>query len=505
MLNDDEDWTQDVPPYGDDYAPDAGPVAGAGEALPEPLPARPPLLRHVRELLANPPAARWLLRGIIETDSLTVIYGPSGQGKSFVALSMAASIATGSAWFDCKVSQGPVVYLAGEGFAGIGRRLRAWQLSTPDARLENAPLFVSRRIVAMANSADALAEIDAAITEAGTGRPSVVFVDTLARAAVGLDENSAADMGLLMAACDEIRHKYDCCVVIIHHTGHDASRARGSTAIKGTLDAEIQITRDGQAGPIEMKCTKAKESEGFAPYYFQLKSTDTGWNDEDMQPVYSAVLERTEKGGDEGQSEQLGKNQTLCLGVLKEMYTNRRTNLEQGGRSPDDAKISLTEWREGSGLIRQRFNESKAALIKRGLVTIQGSIVSIPEANERERNANETSEPFGGNKRTERNGVSIDTVPSVRTRDANPSPMAVLENMLPAGGSPLVGDWQRACILAGITAGVTTRAIIRARKTGLVHVVDGCVVMGAGPDDASPTCPRCDDEGCEFCQPGGDL
>ena len=492
----------DLPPldaYADERAPEAV-AAGAGDALPEPEPARPPLLRHVRELLTNPPAARWLLRGTIEQDSLTVIYGPSGQGKSFVALSMAASIATGSAWFDCKVSQGPVVYLAGEGYAGIGRRLRVWQLTNPDAHLENAPLFVSRRIVAMANSADALAEIDAAITEAGTGRPSVVFVDTLARAAVGLDENSAADMGLLMAACDEIRHKYDCCVVIIHHTGHDASRARGSTAIKGTLDAEIQITRDGQAGPIEMKCTKAKESEGFAPYYFQLKSTDTGWNDEDGERVYSAVLEPCDAPE---QTEALGKNQTLCLGVLREMYTNRRTNLEQGSRSPDDAKITIAEWREGSGLIRQRFNESKAALIKRGLVTIQGSIVSIPEANERERNANETSESFGGNKRTERNGGSIEPVPSVRTRDANPSPMAVLENMLTTGGNPLVGDWQRACILAGITAGVTTRTIIRARKTGLVHVVDGCVVMGPGPDDASPVCPRCSDEGCESCQPQG--
>ena len=81
--------------------------AGVIDELPEPQPARPPLLRHVRELLTNPPAVRWLIRGIIEQDSLTVIYGPSGQGKSFIALSMAAAIATGSAWFDCKVSQGP--------------------------------------------------------------------------------------------------------------------------------------------------------------------------------------------------------------------------------------------------------------------------------------------------------------------------------------------------------------------------------------------------------------
>ncbi|CDQ11940.1 protein of unknown function [Acidithiobacillus ferrivorans] len=396
--------------------------AGAGE-MPEPQPPRPPLLRHVRELLTNPPAVRWLIRDIIEQDTLSLIYGPSGHGKSFVALSMAAAIATGSAWFDCKTSQGPVVYLAGEGYAGIGRRLRVWQLANPDAHLEDAPLFVSRRIVAMANGADALAEIDAAITEAGTGTPSVVFVDTLARAAVGLDENSAADMGLLMAACDEIRHKYDCCVVIVHHAGHDASRARGSTAIKGTLDTEIQIARDGPGGPIEMKCTKPKDSEGFAPFYFQLKSTDTCWVDEDMQPVFSAVLERTEKGGEDGQHEQLGKNQTLCLGVLREMYANRQKNLEQGGHGNGSAKVTLIDWREGTGLNKQRFYDAKTALVKLGLVQMQGVIAKVT-GNGPVTVGNET---LLGTGVTSGNGGSIGPRTPLPLRDGKPDTVGILE------------------------------------------------------------------------------
>jgi len=67
-------------------------------------------------------------------------------------------------------------------------------------------------------------------------------------------------------------------------------------------------------------------------------------------------------------------------------------------------------------LIRQRFNEAKAALVKRGLVEIRANLATPSEANERERKRNGSSDSFGGNRRTERNGVSIDTGTFVRTR-----------------------------------------------------------------------------------------
>jgi hypothetical protein len=351
-----------------------------------------------------------LIRGIIEADTLGMLYGQPGAGKSFIALSMAASIACGVDWYGHRCTQGPAVYILGEGSAGVSRRLRVWQLKHPDAHLEKAPLYVSTRMVPMAEE-DAAEQIAAAIAESGAGRPSVVVIDTLARAAVGLDENSSRDMGALIRACDTIRERYGCAVLLVHHAGHGQDRARGSSAIKAALDVELSATKDAEV--ISLASTKTKESEPFKPITFQLGGVDTLWADEDGQPVYSAVLERCEAPE---QAEAMGKNQTLCLAILREMYANRRMNLEQGGRSPDDAQVTLAEWREGSGLIRQRFNEAKAALVKRGLVIIHGSIASIPEANERERNPNDSFVSFGGNSRTERNGVSLDTVTFVRTR-----------------------------------------------------------------------------------------
>ena len=339
--------------------------------MPEPQAPRPPLLRHVRELLTNPPAVRWLIRGIIEADTLAMLYGQPGAGKSFIALSMAASIACGSDWYDHRVTQGPAVYILGEGGGGVSRRLRAWQLSNPDARLQDAPLYVSSRMVPL-GEAEAVAEIEAAISDAGVGKPSSVWIDTLARAAAGLDENSSRDMGELVRACDAIRERYGCAVILVHHAGHNQDRARGSSAIKAALDTELSATKDGSV--ITLQSTKSKDGEPFKPLTFQLAGMDTGWSDEDGERVYSAVLEPCDAPE---QTEALGKNQTVCLGVLKEMYANRQKNLDDAGNGHNSAKVLLSEWREGSGLSKQRFYEAKTALVKQGLVEIQGSIVKV--------------------------------------------------------------------------------------------------------------------------------
>jgi len=350
--------------------------AGVIDELPEPQPARPPLLRHVRELVTNPPAVRWLIRGIIEADTLAMLYGQPAAGKSFIALSMAASIACGSDWYDHRVTQGPAVYILGEGGGGVSRRLRAWQLSNPDARLQDAPLYVSTRMVPL-GEAEAVQEIAAAIEESGAGKPSSVWIDTLARAAAGLDENSSRDMGELIRACDAIRERYGCAVVLVHHAGHHQDRARGSSAIKAALDTEISATKDGPV--ITLQSTKSKEGEPFRPLTFQLAGVDTGWNDEDGERVYSAVLEPCDAPE---QGEQLGKNQGIALAVLRDLFRQREKIASEGGRNPESVRIGISDWREATLLNRNRFAEVKKALIEKGLIKISGNFVALLEASE---------------------------------------------------------------------------------------------------------------------------
>ncbi|MBS1847548.1 MAG: AAA family ATPase, partial [Actinobacteria bacterium] len=78
--------------------------------------------------LADLPEPTWLVEGLLAADSLAVMYGPSGQRKSFVAIDVACHIATGRPWHGKTTAPGKVVYVAAEGVAGLGKRFTAWQL-----------------------------------------------------------------------------------------------------------------------------------------------------------------------------------------------------------------------------------------------------------------------------------------------------------------------------------------------------------------------------------------
>ena len=78
---------------------------------------------------------RPLLRPVLSTDSLTLLYGPRGVGKSFLALAMAWSVAAGGNFLKWHAPQPRrVLYLDGE-LANVDLRERLAALGTPPANL----------------------------------------------------------------------------------------------------------------------------------------------------------------------------------------------------------------------------------------------------------------------------------------------------------------------------------------------------------------------------------
>lgn len=58
---------------------------------------------------------------------------------------------------------------------------------------------------------------------------------------LGLEENSASDMGNAVARFDRLRREGNTGVMVVHHTARGASHGRGSTAILGALDSEVLV------------------------------------------------------------------------------------------------------------------------------------------------------------------------------------------------------------------------------------------------------------------------
>ncbi len=79
--------------------------------------------------LANLPPPEYLLDDFIRKGGFNVLFGPSGGGKSFLALDWALCIATGRPFYGQQVEQGGVVYIAAEGASGLHQRIEGWRLA----------------------------------------------------------------------------------------------------------------------------------------------------------------------------------------------------------------------------------------------------------------------------------------------------------------------------------------------------------------------------------------
>jgi hypothetical protein len=246
---------------------------------------------QAHNLLSKPEAVPWLIDGMIERGSLATLFGASGSGKSFMAIDWSCCIATGSEWNGKETEQGAVFYIAGEGHAGIRRRLKAWETHTGTS-LRDAPLFVSTCPAALMDKSSALSVADAVdLLVSEHGSPNLIVIDTLARNLGNGEENSNADIGLFINNIDvSLRTRFDATVLIVHHTGWaEKERARGASAMRAAMDSEYRLDLSDDVRTLV--CTKAKESEAADSMSFTLKQVVLdGWDDSDGELMTSAVL-----------------------------------------------------------------------------------------------------------------------------------------------------------------------------------------------------------------------
>jgi hypothetical protein len=187
---------------------------------------------------------RWSIDGI--ASGLTLLWGGPGVGKSFLAISMAVSVATGRPWIGRRTCQGPVVYIAGEGGEeAVAHRVRAalaeWTLDTID---DDIPLYIITPGINLVENGVEFADL-VGMPEALEEKPQLVIVDTLSRCFVG-DENKQEYMSGFVKTLDHIRDRYRCDIIVIHHANKQ-KELRGSSVLFGAVDVCWEIKPGGKA------------------------------------------------------------------------------------------------------------------------------------------------------------------------------------------------------------------------------------------------------------------
>lgn len=243
----------------------------------EPEPVKRWELMHASKL-DNMPPVEWLVYREIPKKGLTVLFGPSGTGKSFMTLDYALKLAQESV----------VIYIAAEGESGYPERIKAWKTHHKKGV---GNLYMVMGAVSFMDTGDMSNFIQS--IETIPQKPVLIIIDTLARSMLGADENSTRDMSKFVDACDQVRKYFDCSLMLVHHTNKGGVAERGSGVLRGSADSMIKLIDEDDL--IRVEAEKTKDGREFTPRFVKLLPVNIGVTDSEGNPVEPPVIVDAEK------------------------------------------------------------------------------------------------------------------------------------------------------------------------------------------------------------------
>ena len=326
-----------------------------------------------RELLERP-SMEWLVHGVLPKAGIAAIYGDTKSGKSFLAIDLLLAVAEGREWFGYQTEAVSATYLALEGQAGVSQRVLAYSVSRgqPSERFK-----VITQDFSLVNPEN-LNELAACLVQSGR-QGGVLIIDTLARAAAGLDENASKDMGQVIEAASKLQSLVGGLVILVHHTGKtDKKGPRGHSSFMAALDAAFLVECKGRRRTWTV--AKAKDAEDGKVHSFELEvvSLDV---DAYNNPATSCVIVPTGETSRDCKGAKLpqGVHQEVVWQLLHEGWKN---SLDSGqGEAPHSTPCvhlkQLIDMARGklkapADRVGDRVKGAVKGLVSKGLVHQEG-------------------------------------------------------------------------------------------------------------------------------------
>ncbi|MBF0154642.1 MAG: AAA family ATPase [Magnetococcales bacterium] len=324
-------------------------------------------LISVSDLFAIPQST-WIIKGILPETGIGAIFGPSGASKSFLAIDMAGHLSTGDNWFGYRTKKCSVTYCALEGVSGFAKRIRVYQsikgvFGNVNFVVEGFELLKPENIKQLAKSiTDQSSQVNG----------HVVFIDTLAIAAPGIDENVSEDMGRVVSAAKKLQAQIKGFVILIHHSGKDQKRGmRGHSSLHAACDVVIEVSKNGSETR-SWRIAKSRDGDENTDHNYELETHTLG-QDCYGDPITSCTVKydkdyRAERKG------VLGKNEKIILQYLKEMIGEGMGKIKSK-EFVEQAKCRLVD------VVQDRQAERTRAAIKsleeKGLIKIEDEWISL--------------------------------------------------------------------------------------------------------------------------------
>lgn len=280
---------------------------------------------------------------------MSVVYGRPGCGKTFFMVDLAMHVALGRKWNGLEVEQGAAVYVSMEGAHGMKNRVHAFR--SHHAIEGKIPLYIIPQAFSMFDQQIGLQGFLNTLEDIKTAHGSIrlIVIDTLARAMAGGDENSTKDMSLFVSSCDIVRGASKAHIAIVHHSGKDELKGgRGSSALLGGIDTEIELSRDEDSNIVTVTTTKQKEMELGKKLYYSISSVILGVNKRGksvtscvVYPVDEDVVTKTKD------TREMSPKQKFIYEVIVNQMTRVGEKRRPYNDGPELVCISYEDLKEG--------------------------------------------------------------------------------------------------------------------------------------------------------------
>ncbi len=188
-----------------------------------------PTLRTGAEIQSMDIKIEWLIEDILPKNSVTLLFGRGGIGKTTLALQINDAISSGKAFLGMPVENIPVLYVDYENSLAIlsdrlkkvgGEKVLFWPAEDAPAHLDRDPNVYFNLLKKY---------------------PYAVFIFDTLRSSQSGDENDSRSMALVLQTMRTLRD-YGATIVLLHHTKKGADETyKGSTAIFDLVDNVIGL------------------------------------------------------------------------------------------------------------------------------------------------------------------------------------------------------------------------------------------------------------------------
>lgn len=202
----------------------------------------------------------WLISNLIRRNQISVIFGQPGCRKTWLALDLAVSVATGTEFLgSIPVKQGKVFYIISEGADDFELRaealLRKRGISAPSGEQ------FQYRVVPYDFATDAAVNQCVKHISDKLGGADLIIVDTLSKNFSGDGDNNS-EVGKYVNRMEQLRLQTGAHVLSIHHTGWaNRDRERGGSNLRGGIDTSILVEKNDDHSTLI--CKKQKSGQEF--------------------------------------------------------------------------------------------------------------------------------------------------------------------------------------------------------------------------------------------------